>query len=123
MADHPNATLVREAFRAATQGDPDATRYLADGIEWHEIGRSDPIVGKEAVLAHLSRPTEWSIQPVLHDAVAGDDHAVALIIARARRGGETLEYRVAEIYDVLDGKVSKRWAFSDDTERIAAFFA
>jgi hypothetical protein len=29
---------------------------------------------------------------------------------------------VAEIYHVRDGKISARWAFSDDTEAINRFF-
>jgi ketosteroid isomerase-like protein len=54
--------------------------------------------------------------------MATDDHVVTLINSTARRGDRTLEYRVAEIYDLRDGKVVERWAFSDETDRIAAFF-
>jgi ketosteroid isomerase-like protein len=31
-------------------------------------------------------------------------------------------YRTAEIYHVADGKVTARWAFSDDTAAINEFF-
>ena len=34
----------------------------------------------------------------------------------------SLVYRTAEIYHMRDGKISERWAFSDDTERINRFF-
>jgi ketosteroid isomerase-like protein len=37
--------------------------------------------------------------------------------------GERFVYRTAEIYHVRDGKVTARWAFSDDTDRINRFFA
>jgi hypothetical protein len=39
------------------------------------------------------------------------------------RGDETFSYRVAELYHIKDGKISARWAMSDDTERIAKFFS
>jgi ketosteroid isomerase-like protein len=39
------------------------------------------------------------------------------------RWAQTLTYRTAEIYHVRDGKISARWAFSDDTEAINRFFA
>jgi len=55
--------------------------------------------------------------------VANDDHAIALVQATARRGGRTLTYRTAEIFHVRDGKVTARWAFSDDTAAINEFFA
>jgi ketosteroid isomerase-like protein len=48
---------------------------------------------------------------------------VALITATATKpSGEPLTYKVAEIYHVKDGKISARWAFSDDTEEINRFF-
>lgn len=122
MTEHPNAVWVREAWDAAIRGEVDATQFFADDIEWHEIGLSEPIVGRDAVLAHLAAARDWDIRPVRHDVLASDDHAAVLIKARATRAGRTFEYRVAEIYDLRDGKVTKRWAVSDDTERIAAFF-
>ena len=59
----------------------------------------------------------------IHDVVATDDHAVALGTATATRGGKTLTYRTAEIFHIRDGKAVERWAFSDDTAAIIAFFA
>ena len=37
--------------------------------------------------------------------------------------GQTLDYRTTEIVHVRDGKVTERWAFSDDTQKIIDFFA
>jgi hypothetical protein len=59
----------------------------------------------------------------LHDIVASDDHAIALLEVTATRGGKTLTYRTAEIYHIRDAKITERWAFSDDTAAITAFFA
>jgi len=49
--------------------------------------------------------------------------APALVEAAATRGGRTLRYRTAEIFHIRDGKVVERWAYSDDTAAIIAFFA
>jgi ketosteroid isomerase-like protein len=54
--------------------------------------------------------------------VANDEHAVVLVTATATMGDQELVYRTAEIYHMRDGKVTERWAFSDDTGRINDFF-
>ena len=46
-----------------------------------------------------------------------------MVTATARMGDQELVYRTAEIYHMRDGKVTERWAFSDDTQRIIDFFA
>lgn len=125
MADHPNAALARQAFESMDGGDPTRMADLfADEIEWHEIGRSDPIRGKAALLDRFTGPSrDFEITTSLHDVVANDEHVVALVNAHAKRGDRTLDYRTAEIMHVRDGKVTARWAFSDDTAAINAFFA
>ena len=126
MAEHPSATLIREGLHALNRGDIQAMAdMLADDVEWHEIGRDEPIRGKAALTAlYGGAPVPDSeITAELHDVVANDDHAIALVRATARRGGQTLTYRTAEIFHVRDGKVTARWAFSDDTAAIIAFFA
>jgi ketosteroid isomerase-like protein len=54
--------------------------------------------------------------------VANDDHCVAFATTTAAMGDQSLTYRTAEIYHMKDGKITERWAFSDDTERINKFF-
>lgn len=58
-----------------------------------------------------------------HDLLASDDHGIALGTATATHGDRSLVDRIAEIYRVRDGKVTERWAFSDDTKAIADFFS
>lgn len=126
MSDHPNAARYRALSDAMRDGDMSQMMdAIADDVEWWEIGSSDPISGKAALMARMeSLAADGDISGDLHDVVANDDHMVALITATATRGDESLEYRVAEIYHVnADGQVTHRWAFSDDTERIAAFFS
>ena len=121
MADHPNAALVRQYFEGEIE---DYANGIDDDVEWWEIGRDQPIIGKAALLAHMEEQAGlWDIDGSVHDVVANDEHAVALLNATGKRDGRTLDYKVAEIYHIRDGKVTHRWAFSDDTAAIAEFFS
>ena len=120
MAEHPNALLLRQAGEAMERGDMQTLDGLiADDVVWHVIGKTEPMVGKAAMQA----PTDYEITFKIHDVVANDEHAIALGEATATRGGKTLNYRTAEIYHIQGGKITERWAFSDDTAAIVAFFA
>jgi hypothetical protein len=126
MSEHPNATLIREQAEAMKNGDMQATiDGLADDVVWHEIGSAEPIHGKAAVAARWAGMADagGSFSVELHDVVANDDHAVALMTATVSMGDHTFSYRTAEIYHMRDGKITERWAFSDDTAAINAFFA
>lgn len=125
MQEHPNATLVRQAGEAMTRGDMQAQfDMLADDVVWHEIGSDEPIRGKDALMARFgAMPEGASITVDVHDVVANDDHTMALATATASMGGKSLIYRTVEIYHIRDGKITERWAFSDDTDRINKFFA
>ena len=126
MSEHPNAAMVRNLLDSLNSGDMQAMADgLTDDVVWHEIGNPQPIRGKAALAARFTGPgaPDYEITGELHDAVANDDHTVALVTAIAKRGGRTFTYRVAEIYHVRDGKIAERWAFSDDTAAINEFFA
>jgi ketosteroid isomerase-like protein len=125
MADHPNAELIRKtAEQVERTGDMTAAfDGVADDIVWHEIGRDEPIRGKQALMERFSgMPEGASIKTETHDVVANDEHAIQLVTATATLGDKELVYRTAEIYHMRDGKITERWAFSDDTERINRFF-
>lgn len=123
MVDHENAVLLRRITDAMRVGNMETLEELvADDIVWHEIGRSEPTRGKDALRAEMAG-ADYDITYQTHDVVANDDHAVVLGEATATRAGKTLEYRTAEIYHVRDGRIVERWAFSDDTQRIVDFFA
>ena len=132
MAEHPNATLVRRAMQAMNEMDMSKADeemaivddFMADDIIWHEIGRAEPRRGKDELRATMTEGGSGvTIKYAVHDVVANDDHTIALGTATATRNGKTLEYRTAEIYHIRDGKAVERWAFSDDTAAIVAFFA
>ena len=126
MSEHPNALLARQMIEALNRGDMQATAaFLADDVEWHEIGRAEPRRGIAALSASApgAGAVDYEIAGTLHDVVANDDHTIALVDATATRAGKTLTYRTAEIFHIRDGKIVARWAFSDDTAAIVAFFA
>jgi uncharacterized protein len=123
MGEHPNAAVVRTMNEAMFSGDIEtAASQIADDVVWHEIGRAEPRRGKAELAASMSEFGDSSITWDQHDLLASDDHVVAMGTATATRGDRSLVYRTAEIYHVRDGKVSERWAFSDDTQAIADFF-
>lgn len=126
MSAEENARVARELSDAFDRGDMQRLdELIADDVVWHEIGRSEPRVGKDAIRTAFAGGDagDYSITGETHDVLASDDHAITLVNATATRGGKTFHYRTAEIYHVRDGKIAERWAFSDDTAAIAEFFA
>jgi uncharacterized protein len=122
---HPNAQIIHDAIEIVNTGDPQAAMdLLADDVEWHEIGRSEPTRGKEAVLQRFQESFgDAEVEAKEHTVVADDEHAIQLMNVVAKRGDKALNYRTAEIFHMRDGKVTARWAFSDDTQAIIDFFA
>ena len=125
MGDQSNVDIAKEASkRMEDSGDVmSLADLLADDVVWHEIGSDEPIRGKQALMERWSSiPDGASITVETHDTVGNDEHVVQLVTATAKMGDQELVYRTAEIYHMKDGKVTERWAFSDDTDRINKFF-
>lgn len=126
MEDHPNAALVRRSLQAMSSGNVQSlVDMLDDDVEWHEIGRAEPIRGRSALAERFMGMdgAGFEFSSDVHDVVANDDHTVALVETTATREGRSFTYRTAEIMHIRDGKVTARWAFSDDTAAINEFFA
>ncbi len=125
MAEHSNATLVRRAMDAMNTEDMSVLDTLiADDIAWHYIGAAEPLRGKATMTQSMAAGNrDYTITVEVHDVTASDDHVVALVKAHAVRGDHTLDYDTAEIFHVRGDRITERWAFSDDTAQIVAFFA
>ena len=129
MDDHPNAASAapqRQMNAGMDAGDLEAlmNEALADDVEWHEIGRAEPTIGKAALRQRFAAGfQDAEVKAEEHDTLANDTHAVQLMNVTARRGDKTLNYRTTEIYHMKDGKITARWAFSDDTAKIIEFFS
>ena len=119
---HPNEDLVRGIFAAFGRGDLDALRgqYMAQDARFHYPGRG-PLAGDyegvARVLEMAGRVFELSggtFSLELHDVVAGDEHAVALFMARGERAGRRLEDRTVEVFHIRDGKATEMWLYPSD---------
>jgi ketosteroid isomerase-like protein len=125
MAEHPNVTVYRGVHEKIQSGDLEAFfEALADDVVWHQIG-AETLHGKEAVRDSMGAMEEYGADAfdiVIHDVVGNDDHVVGLVEATVGVGDGAFSYRTAEIAHMQHGKVTERWAFSDDTQRITEFF-
>lgn len=126
MEEHPHVTLYREIHESLQAGDVTALfDHLGDDVVWHQIGE-ETLRGKDAVIAAMSMMEEFEpdmFKLDVHDVVGNDEHVVGLVEVSIQMGDEPFSYRTAEIAHIEDGKVTERWAFSDDTQRIAGFFS
>ena len=121
MADHPNAALLRKGYEAFDKGDVAVlTELFAEDVVWHVAGNnqiSGEHRGKEAVFAAFAKtvgvpPLSFKIE--LHDVLANDEHAVALMQATASRQGKQLDLRDVTVYHIRNGKVTEFWSFAED---------
>lgn len=123
MDEHPNVTLYREIHEKVKAGDFEAVLHaLADDVVWHQIG-GPTLHGKDAVAASMEGMEGADFDIDVHDVVGNEEHVVGLVEATVGLGDRTLRYRTAEIAHIGNGKVTERWAFSDDTQQIIDFFS
>ncbi len=125
MSEHPTVALLHAMTEALNRGDMQVmSDALADDVVWHEIGNPEPVRGKATLAARWSAMdgSGGTFSVEVHDTLASDEHAVQLVTATVSMGGPSFSYRTAEIYHLRDGKITERWAFSDDTAAITAFF-
>ncbi len=123
MTEHPNVQIVRDALDSMTETDVAAlAAVVAENIEYHQIG-APAIMGKAALIESMEGFGEMEFGLDVHDVLANDDHTIALLDVTVKAAGQEFNYRTAEIYHIEDGKITKRWAFSDDTQAIGEFFA
>ncbi len=111
---HPNEELARSFYAAFDKGDIDAVKAMTtDDLEMHEPGAS-PLAGsyrgKEAVFdffARLGAVTGGTIRiEQVHDVLANDERAIGLFTSSAERNGETIRAEVAEVFEIVDGKIA-----------------
>ena len=131
MAEHPNAALIRRVYEAFIKGGYIATitELFSEDVVWHLPGAhplSGEHRGRDAVLAAFRRFEELSggtIQIELHDVLANDEHAVALLRARGSREGKQYRSREIDVYHIKDGKVTEFWSFSEDQRATDDFWS
>ncbi|MFQ5966677.1 MAG: nuclear transport factor 2 family protein [Acidimicrobiia bacterium] len=126
MGEHPHAQRYRRMADDMEKGNfQPFIDSLADDVEWWEVGGSQPIRGKENLLAHFEKQMgKWEITASVHDVLANDEHLVALTEAVGKKGDDIFNYKTVEIHHVDDeGKITHRWSFADDTQAVNDFFS
>jgi uncharacterized protein len=126
---HPSEELIRRGFEAFSKGDAEAfAALLADDVVFHFPGRG-PLAGdhrgKDQVLATVAKQAELTggtFRVELHDVLANDEHAVALNVARAERGGRSWEDNAVLVFHIRDGKISEFWLHPGDQYAGDEFF-
>jgi ketosteroid isomerase-like protein len=128
---HPNESLVREGYAAFQTGDLDAVqRQWTDDIRWHTPGRgplSGDYEGAQQVLQFFGQIFELSggtFRFDLHDVLANDEHAVALLTIHAERPGkQPLNDNMTQIFHIRDGRVSEVWGLQTDLHAVEEFWS
>jgi ketosteroid isomerase-like protein len=127
---HPNEELTRRGYAAFAAGDMATLNDLfADDIIWHVSGRgpfAGDYKGKEAVFemfGRLAQETSGNFRIEIHDLLANDEHAVALITTTGEHEGKSLNERGVGIFHVRGGKVTESWGFTEDQYAADEFFS
>jgi len=116
MADHPNVELLRKGYAAYSSGDIEVLNQLfADDILWHIAGRS-PIAGdykgRDQVFGFFGKLMELSggtAKIEVHDILANDEHAVALVTGTATRGDNSYTGPDVHTFHIRNSQVVEFW--------------
>jgi ketosteroid isomerase-like protein len=130
MAEHPNATLVKQGYEAFSKGDiATLTGVFSGDVVWRQSGSSpisDEYRGRDAVLAFLGRLaqlTGGTYRIELHDLLANDEHVVALSRETGSRQGKQLDSLSVQVYHVRGGKVTEAWSSFQDERGYDEFWS
>lgn len=128
MAEHPNATLIRQWFAALGGQDIEAAiALMSDDAVVHISGRggfAGDFEGKDSIIAYMDRFGSEidSITDDLHSVLADDEHAVALNNSTVTRGDETLNQSNIWVFHVAGGQITEVWLSSRDQYENDEFF-
>ena len=59
----------------------------------------------------------------LHDVIANDEHAVALVTMSAERDGKSMAMNAVHIFHTEGDKVKEFWGFNEDDRRADEFYS
>lgn len=127
---HPNEELIRRLYDARARGDDAGVReILVPDLRWHKALPAPfggDLRGVDAVFEGPFRAYREQLDELrleVHDVVANDRHAVALVTWRAIRDGRPMEGREIAVHHVEDGKVTEVWFTQEDQAAAQAFFS
>jgi uncharacterized protein len=124
--EHPNAALLRRAFKAFADRDSQTLREVwADDFVFHYPGRnqlSGDYEGAEAVVGlfgKIGQLTGGTFRSVPFAFLPGPDYVAILTRASGEIDGKRLEDEVfIQITRVKDGKIAETWIYAWDTQEL-----
>ena len=127
---HTNADLLAAHLDALARSEvAEAMSFYSNDVVFHYPGRnilSGEYRGKDNVLALLGRVmqlTDGSFHPEIHDILASDNHAAALVTVRAVRDGTAVEWKSVDLFHVRDGKLTEHWVHEVDQDIVDRFWS
>ena len=127
---HPNAEVLRAHLEALARGDvAEAMTWYTDDVVFHYPGRnllSGEYRGKDQVLTllgHVMQLTGGAFRPEVHDILASDEHAAALVTVHAERNGRSVEWQSVDLFHARDGRLSEHWVHEVDQELVDRFWS
>jgi hypothetical protein len=126
--EHPNAKLIHDFHEAQNRfyagGDNDMVRaMLAEDVVWHVPGRSaiaGDYRGREEVLRYFATRRELArstFRIAIGDVLAGDERAVIFAGGQVQRDGETVEWKTAGVFRIVNRKIAECWVLPYDQYR------
>jgi uncharacterized protein len=130
MTEHPNVELTRRGYDAFAKADlATMAELIADDTTWHVLGvgpLSGTYHGRDEVFGffgRLAEETAGTFRLDVHDVLANDEHTVALCTLSASRGSKSIEFPVANVSHIRDGKVAEFWFATTDPQASIDFWA
>ena len=121
MEDHPNGALLRRLLDAFAAGDVDAMEAsFEDDMTWHAPGTnrfSGQFRGRAAAMQRLGQMREAGISTRfdIHDVIANDEHAVALVHLHLEvADGRRYDQPQVQVAHVRGGKIVEFWTMNQD---------
>lgn len=121
MEEHPNGTLLRILIEAFTARDGKAMEGSFDGdVTWHAPGTnrfSGQFRGRTAAMQRLAQMREAGISTRfdVHDVVANDEHAVALVHLHLEvADGRRYDQPQVQVAHIRDGRIVEFWTMNQD---------
>lgn len=129
--EHPHVNLIRRFYDARARGDRETMRAILDeDVAWHDPyppPHGGDLRGAEAVFRDIfdraGELTGGTTRMSLHDVLANDAHAVALVNWSATHKGRTMEGREVAVYHIRAGKITEAWFYPEDKSASDEFFA
>ena len=112
--------LIRRYFDAVRTDHSQTAALYAPDATLHYVGRhilGGVYHGPQEILDLFGRSREafrGTQRLELHDVVAGDRHAVALLKGSAERDGKHVEWQRVVVFHVQDGLIHEQWIHDSD---------